>query len=199
MTGGIAKTFSTSLLIDRVAEKLGAPLFETPIGFKHVAELMNRGQVAAGGEESGGYAFAFHLPERDGVFNALLLLESLAQSGKDLDGALADLASEFGNFAYGRSDVYLPVPVVSTYLDSVRRDPPTRVAGIPVQSVRACRHRLPLRFPGPRKSAARLSLFRVATPASCSWPDGWGIAALHSSRLASASSMGAPNVSTSRV
>ena len=135
LTGGIAKTFSTSLLIDRVAEKLGAPLFETPIGFKHVADLMNRGQVAAGGEESGGYAFAFHLPERDGVFNALLLLESLAQSGKDFDGALADLASEFGNFAYGRRDVYLPVPVVSTYLDSVRRDPPMRVAGIPVTDV----------------------------------------------------------------
>jgi phosphomannomutase len=135
LTGGIAKTFSTSLLIDRIAHKLGVPLFETPIGFKHVAELMNRGQAAAGGEESGGYAFAFHLPERDGVFNALLLLESLAQSGKDFDGALADLASEFGSFAYGRRDVYLPVPVVSTYLDWVRRDPPTRVAGVPVTDV----------------------------------------------------------------
>ena len=53
---------------------------------------MNRGEAVAGGEESGGYAFAFHLPERDGVLNALLLVESLALSGRDLDGALADLA-----------------------------------------------------------------------------------------------------------
>jgi phosphomannomutase len=135
LTGGIAKTFSTSLLIDRVAEKLGVALFETPIGFKHVADLMNRRQAAAGGEESGGYAFAFHLPERDGVFNALLLLESLAQSGTDLDGAVAGLASEFGSFAYGRRDIYLPVPVVSTYLNAVRRDPPAQVAGVPVTGV----------------------------------------------------------------
>ncbi len=135
LAGGIAKTFSTSLLIDRVAKKLGVPLFETPIGFKHVADLMNRGQAAAGGEESGGYAFDFHLPERDGVFNALLLLESLAQSGKDLDGALAGLASEFGSFAYARRDVYLPVRVVSAYLEAVRRDPPAEVAGIAVTGV----------------------------------------------------------------
>ena len=88
-SGGIAKTFSTSLLIDRVAAALGVPLHETPIGFKYVADLMNRGEADVGGEESGGYAFAFHLPERDGVLNALLLVESLALSGSDLDGALA--------------------------------------------------------------------------------------------------------------
>ncbi|MCA1611478.1 MAG: phosphoglucomutase/phosphomannomutase family protein [Thermoanaerobaculia bacterium] len=132
LTGGIAKTFSTSLLIDRVAESLGAPLHETPIGFKYVADLMNRGEAAAGGEESGGYAFSFHLPERDGVLNALLLIESLALSGRDLDGALADLAAEFGEFAYGRRDVYLPVPVITAFLTSVRQEPPAEVAGHPV-------------------------------------------------------------------
>ena len=135
LSGGIAKTFSTSLLIDRVAKKLGVPLFETPIGFKHVAELMNEGVASAGGEESGGYAFAFHLPERDGVFNALLLLESLAQEGVDLDGALGALEAEFGSFAYGRRDVYLPVPVIAAYLASVESDPPAEVAGVPVTGV----------------------------------------------------------------
>lgn len=135
LSGGIAKTFSTSLLIDRVAAALGVPLYETPIGFKHVADRMNRGEAAAGGEESGGYAFAFHLPERDGVFNGLLLLESLAQSGRDLDGALADLANEFGSFAYGRRDVYLPVSVVAAYLEAVRRDPPVEVGGVAVSRV----------------------------------------------------------------
>ena len=79
--GGIAKTFSTSFQIDRIARALGAPLIETGIGFKYVAELMNRGEAVAGGEESGGYAFAFHLPERDGVLSALLLVESLANDG----------------------------------------------------------------------------------------------------------------------
>ncbi|MEP6768800.1 MAG: phosphoglucomutase/phosphomannomutase family protein, partial [Acidobacteriota bacterium] len=135
LTGGIAKTFSTSLLIDRVAASLRAPLHETPIGFKYVADLMNRGEAAAGGEESGGYAFSFHLPERDGVLNALLLIESLALSGRDLDGALADLAAEFGEFAYGRRDVYFPVPVISAFLASVRAEPPAEVAGEPVTAV----------------------------------------------------------------
>jgi len=136
LSGGIARTFSTSLLIDRVASALGARLYETPIGFKYVAELMNRGDVAAGGEESGGYAFSFHLPERDGVFNALLLIESLASSGGDLDRSLEDLAAEFGSFAYGRRDAYLPVPVVEGFLAHVKNDPPLVAAGEPVTGVR---------------------------------------------------------------
>jgi phosphomannomutase len=135
LAGGIAKTFSTSLLIDRVAKKLGVPLFETAIGFKHVAELMNRGDVSAGGEESGGYAFAFHLPERDGVFNALVLLESLAQTGLDLDAALRELDAEFGSFAYGRRDVYLPVPVIAAYLEAVASDSATEIGGARVTGV----------------------------------------------------------------
>lgn len=135
LTGGIAKTFSTSLIIDRVAEKLGVPLFETEIGFKHIAGLMTRGEAAAGGEESGGYAFAFHLPERDGVFNALLLLESLARSGCDLAGALADLEAEFGAFAYSRRDVVLPVNVIATYLENVASAPPQDIGGVPVSGV----------------------------------------------------------------
>jgi phosphomannomutase len=135
LSGGIAKTFSTSLLIDRVAAKLGAPLFETPIGFKHVAERMNRGDAVAGGEESGGYAFGFHLPERDGVLNALLLLESLALTGRDLDGALADIEAEFGSFAYGRRDVYLPVPVIGAYLADVEGHPPRVIGGARVTAV----------------------------------------------------------------
>jgi phosphomannomutase len=136
LSGGIARTFSTSLLIDRVAAALGSPVFETPIGFKYVAERMNRGEVVAGGEESGGYAFAFHLPERDGVVAALLLLESLAQSGRDLDGALEELEREFGSFAYGRRDVYLPVPVIRAFVEEARSAPPDRVAGEAVTDVR---------------------------------------------------------------
>ncbi|MFN2386125.1 MAG: phosphoglucomutase/phosphomannomutase family protein [Thermoanaerobaculia bacterium] len=136
LSGGIARTFSTSLLIDRVAATLKASLWETPIGFKYIAELMNSGQAAAGGEESGGYAFAFHLPERDGVLCALLLVESLAAEGRDLDGALRALSAEFGELAYGRRDVYLPVAVIRRFLEEVKSSPPGRVAGETVTEVR---------------------------------------------------------------
>ncbi len=135
VSGGIAKTFSTSFQVDRIARALGVPLIETGIGFKYVAELMNRGEASAGGEESGGYAFAFHLPERDGVLSSLLLLESLAKSGRDLESALEDLAREFGRFEYGRRDVRLPVEVVRRYVDSVRRDAPGSVADEKVTDV----------------------------------------------------------------
>ncbi|HWZ84684.1 MAG TPA: phosphoglucomutase/phosphomannomutase family protein [Thermoanaerobaculia bacterium] len=133
--GGIAKTFSTSFQVDRIARVLGAPLIETGIGFKYVAELMNRGEAVAGGEESGGYAFAFHLPERDGVLSALLLVESLATTGRTLGHALADLASEFGSFAYGRRDVSLPVSTVRRYVEDVRSHAPAAVAGERVTAV----------------------------------------------------------------
>jgi phosphomannomutase len=135
LSGGIAKTFSTSFQIDRIARSLGVPLIETGIGFKHVAELMNRGEVVAGGEESGGYAFAFHLPERDGVLSALLLLEALARSGRTLDAALEALASEFGRFEYGRRDVHIPVETVLRYVAEARAHPPASVAGQAVTAV----------------------------------------------------------------
>jgi phosphomannomutase len=133
--GGIAKTFSTSFQIDRIARALGAPLIETGVGFKFVAELMNRGEAVAGGEESGGYAFAFHLPERDGVLSALLLLENLAVTGRTLDEALNDLAREFGRFHYGRRDVTIPVPAIRSFLDAVESSPPGALAGEKVTDV----------------------------------------------------------------
>jgi phosphomannomutase len=136
LSGGIAKTFSTSLLIDRIAGALGAPLVETGIGFKFVAERMDSGEVVAGGEESGGFAFGFYLPERDGVFNALLLLESLALSGRSLSEALAEMDAEFGRFAYGRRDVYLPVPVIRDFLSRVETEPPSAIGREKIAEVR---------------------------------------------------------------
>ncbi|HEX4439994.1 MAG TPA: phosphoglucomutase/phosphomannomutase family protein [Thermoanaerobaculia bacterium] len=135
LSGGIAKTFSTSFQIERIARALGVPFVETGIGFKFVAERMARGEVVAGGEESGGYAFAFHLPERDGVLSALLLVESLAAAGTDLSAALDALAAEFGRFEYGRRDVLLPVPLVRRYVAAVRESPPPSVAGERVTGV----------------------------------------------------------------
>jgi len=133
--GGIAKTFSTSFLVDRIARGLGVPLIETGVGFKYVAELMNRGEAVAGGEESGGYAFAFHLPERDGILSALLLIESLVATGRSLEAALGELAAEFGRFVYGRRDVYLPVEAVRRYVETIGAAPPDAVAGERVTAV----------------------------------------------------------------
>lgn len=107
LRGGVAKTFSVSKMIDRLAEKYGVPLHETPIGFKHIADLMLERDLLAGGEESGGIGIRPHLPERDGLLISLLLAEIMASEGKALAECVADLQKEFGPLHYRRVDLHL--------------------------------------------------------------------------------------------
>jgi phosphomannomutase len=133
--GGIAKTFSTSLLLDRVAARLGVPLHVTPVGFKHIAAKMLSGEVAIGGEESGGLGVAFHLPERDGVLAALLVLEAIAHSGGSLETIVARQDAAYGALAYGRRDLHLPTPVLRDFVERLRSDPPLSRCGQRVTGV----------------------------------------------------------------
>lgn len=135
ISGGVAKTFSTSLLVDRVAARLGVPLFVTPIGFKYIAEKMMSGEVAIGGEESGGLGVSFHLPERDGVLSALLVLETIAHSGGSFDDLLKKQDAAYGAFAYGRRDLHLAVPLLEAYVESLKVAPPASRAGQAVTGV----------------------------------------------------------------
>ncbi len=107
LKGGVAKTFSVSKMIDRMAERYGVELYETPIGFKHVAELMLERDLVAGGEESGGIGVRPHLPERDGLLISLLLAEIVAVEAKPLAECVADLQKEFGPLHYRRVDLVL--------------------------------------------------------------------------------------------
>jgi phosphomannomutase len=133
--GGIAKTFSTSLLLDRVAAKLGVPLHVTPIGFKWIAEKMLSGEVGIGGEESGGLGVSYFLPERDGVLSGLLVLEAVALSGVSFAELLSRQEREHGSFAYGRHDVRMPMPVLKAFVASLLAAPPETRAGAKVTSV----------------------------------------------------------------
>ncbi len=133
--GGIAKTFSTSLLLDRVAARLGVPLHVTPIGFKHIAEKMLAGEVGIGGEESGGVGVSFFLPERDGVLSALLLLEAVALSGLSFAALLAQQEARYGAFAYDRRDLHHPMPVLRTFMEGLEKAPPSALAGERVTGV----------------------------------------------------------------
>ncbi len=84
LKGAVVKTVGSSLLIDRVADKLNIPVIETAVGFKHVGEAMRKNQVIIGGEESGGLSIAGHIPEKDGILANLLIMEAIAASGKTL-------------------------------------------------------------------------------------------------------------------
>ena len=107
LSGDVAKTFSTTKMIDKIAAKYGRKVWETPIGFKYICDRMLEGDVLLGGEESGGIGTKLHLPERDATVNALLLAEVMAWHGKRLEELVAVLQNEFGQHHYGRVDLTL--------------------------------------------------------------------------------------------
>jgi phosphomannomutase len=105
LPGDIAKTFSVTKLIDKLAGKFGRKLHELPIGFKYICELMLEQDILIGGEESGGIGTSLYLPERDATVSALLLAELMAWHGKSLGELLGALHKEFGEYHYGRVDL----------------------------------------------------------------------------------------------
>lgn len=104
--GAVAKTVSVTALVSRIAEKYSLALHETPIGFKYIAELILDGpkNVMIGGEESGGIGLDSYLPERDGLFLALCLMEVIAFEKKPLDKIIESLFAEYGRYVYDRVD-----------------------------------------------------------------------------------------------
>ncbi len=108
-TGGVVRTVSTTRMLDKLCAKYGLPLTETPIGFKYICEKMLAEDILIGGEESGGIGVKNHLPERDGVLVALLLLEAMATTGKLLEELIDDVYAEVGFHAYTRNDLH-PTP-----------------------------------------------------------------------------------------
>lgn len=109
LKGRVVKTFSVSRVVELLAKKLGVEVQTTPIGFKYITDEMLGGGVLIGGEESGGIGVDIHLPERDGIFNALLLLEAVVRSGKGLGEQFAEIEAEVGfKHSYDRLDLHLP-------------------------------------------------------------------------------------------
>jgi len=106
--GAVTRAFNTTKMLDRICTKHGRELIEHGIGFKYVVDLMLEREILMGGEESGGIGFQRHLPERDGLLNALLLANVMAQEGKTLGHLVADLQAEYGEHQYGRIDLTIP-------------------------------------------------------------------------------------------
>ena len=136
MTGAVVRTVSTTRMVDRLAKKYGLPVYETPVGFNHIADHMLHNDVLIGGEESGGISFKGHIPEGDGILMGLLLLEIVASAGKPLGVLVKELLDEVGPAFYERSDMRLLHPVSKNGLvaDLINKAPaaigPEKVADI---------------------------------------------------------------------
>ncbi|MDA0231946.1 MAG: phosphoglucomutase/phosphomannomutase family protein, partial [Chloroflexi bacterium] len=102
--GGIACTITMSNMVDAVCREFGQPVFRTAVGFKFVGPAMTDNDCVMGGEESGGYAFRGHIPERDGALSGLLYLEAMVMAGKKPSALLADLHRLTGPHTFRRID-----------------------------------------------------------------------------------------------
>ena len=106
LRGDVVKTFSSTHMIDRMGEAYGLNVITTPIGFKYIASHIVEGDVLVGGEESGGMAVKGHLPERDGLYIGLLVVEMMVKRGMTLSALVRELSDEFGPHVARRIDVH---------------------------------------------------------------------------------------------
>ena len=130
LRGGVVKTVSTTRMVDLLCRRFGLPLLETPIGFKHICELMLEHDILMGGEESGGLGVKGHIPERDGILMGLLLLEAMAMSGKGLRRLLEDTMEEIGHFSYRRIDLAIENSAKERLIAQLQEDRVTEIAGL---------------------------------------------------------------------
>jgi phosphomannomutase len=106
--GDVTRAFNTTKMLDRICARYGRKIHEHGIGFKYVVDYMQTQEIVMGGEESGGIGFQRHLPERDGLLNALLLANVMAEEKKTLGELVAGLQAEYGEHQYGRIDLHIP-------------------------------------------------------------------------------------------
>ncbi|WP_309716632.1 sugar phosphate nucleotidyltransferase [Armatimonas sp.] len=134
--GSVVRTVSTTRMIDKLCAAHNLSLIETPIGFKFLCQKMLTEDILLAGEESGGFGIAGHLPERDAVLSALLVLEAVALSGKSLPELLSELTEEVGPHEYLRINLR-PTPAqmhrIHTALQGFRE---THLAGAEIAAIR---------------------------------------------------------------
>lgn len=132
--GGAARSVATTHLLDAVAASLGRELFETPVGFKFIGDLIRQGKVAVGGEESAGLSIKGHTPEKDGILACLLAVEMVAKRGIPLFGQLENLYKKVGVYLTKRENFRVSQSEEAA-LPGRLAAPPATVAGVKVAKI----------------------------------------------------------------
>ena len=120
---GVGKSVATTNLINALAEKHKIELYETPVGFKYIGELIKQDKILIGGEESAGLSIRKHVPEKDGVLAGLLCCEMVARRGASLDKQLATIFAKVGSFYPLRENFRLTPEVKQKFTEKLRTDP----------------------------------------------------------------------------
>jgi phosphoglucomutase len=132
---GLARSVATTNLVDRVAEHHGVKLYETPVGFKFIGELINKDEIVLGGEESAGLSIKGHYPEKDGLLACLLAAEAVAARGKSLSEQLEGLKKRIGNLESGRIGVRLTEEIARSLQEILSRDP-SEIGGRTIENIK---------------------------------------------------------------
>lgn len=134
-SGKVVVTFSVTNKMRDLAEQFGMEFEVTPIGFKHIAEIMVEEEVLVGGEESGGLTVKGHIPERDGIWNALVILEFMAKTGKTMRELIEEVYEYVGPFSYDRDDLHLKEERKQAIIKQCRENPFQTIGRYEVKSV----------------------------------------------------------------
>jgi alpha-D-glucose phosphate-specific phosphoglucomutase len=132
--GLIVKTINTSVMMDRLAEMYGVEVVEKPIGFKYIAPYLEDNALI-GGEESGGYGFRDHVPERDGILAALYFLDLMVKTGKTPSQLLDNLFNLTGTHYYNRIDVNFPPDKRENIINRIETNFPEKINEIKVDQL----------------------------------------------------------------
>jgi phosphomannomutase len=125
MTGGVARSVATSHLIDAVAAKHGVEVFETPVGFKYIGELISKDKIIIGGEESAGLSIKGHVPEKDGILACFLVAEMVAREGLTVKKLLERLYDQVGRFITKRENISLSPQLDEKFPGKMEASPET--------------------------------------------------------------------------
>ena len=131
---GVAKSVSTTNMINALAEHHNVPLYETPVGFKYIGELIKQDKIAIGGEESAGLSIRHHVPEKDGVLAGLLCCEAVARRKKSIEEQIKDLFGKVGSF-YARRENFSLTPEVKAKFTSKMKSDPAELSGRKVKQL----------------------------------------------------------------
>ena len=104
--GPIIRSLPSTAMLDKLGDSFGIPVSKTPVGFKHIAPLMLSEDALLGGEESGGYGFRGHVPERDGIMASLCFVDMVVTTGKPLSALVDYLYQKVGRHCYKRQDIH---------------------------------------------------------------------------------------------
>ena len=133
-TLGVGRSVATSHLVDRVAKDRGLKVYETPVGFKYIGELINKDEIILGGEESAGLSIRGHYPEKDGLIACLLAAEAVAVRSQSIGEQLEALYQRVGKLESRRIGVKLTEDVAARLKEKLAQEP-TEIGGRKIENI----------------------------------------------------------------